>query len=252
MKWRSGTLFNHTGWFLAALLGCLFLPRTWNRVFLKLPSLQREQWNRIMTDKKSEMALPWRDGRPLIVIVGDSQIELGGWYELFGGAFAIRNCGLSRAKIEDVTSLVSSIGEPNPKMMVLMCGVNNLGSKAPVSTCVSNYRQLLSTVNASVHPQRLVVLSVMPVRELVVDRASHKLNRQIAVFNSELETLCPQYKAEFINVNPAVMDSRGGLAADLTLDGLHLNRNGYAKIAGVLAPEFAKKNHLPAHEVETR
>ena len=201
-----------------------------------------------MADKKRELALPWRDTRPLIVIAGDSQIELGDWYGLFGGAFAIRNGGLSRAKIEDVTSLVSSLGDPNPKMMVLMCGVNNLSLKDSVSTCISNYAELLSMANSSVHPQRLVVLSVMPVRESAPDQASHEFNRQIATFNSELETLCPRYKAEFINVNPVVMDSRGGLAADLTLDGLHLNRDGYRKIAAVLAPELANTNHLRIYE----
>ena len=115
MRLRIGTLFGCAGWFLAVLLACLILPRIWNRIFLKLPSIQREQWVRVMADKKRELALPWRDTRPLIVIAGDSQIELGDWYGLFGGAFAIRNGGLSRAKIEDVTSLVSSLGDPNPK-----------------------------------------------------------------------------------------------------------------------------------------
>jgi len=225
---------------VAALLACLILPRICNRVFLKLPSVQREQWIRVMTDRKRALALPWHDTRPLIVMAGDSQIEFGDWYGLFGGAFAIRNCGLSRAKIEDVTSLVSNLGDPNPKMMVLMCGVNSLNGKNPVSTCISNYMQLLSTVNTSIHPQRLIVLSVMPVRESALDQASHEFNRRIVTFNSELETLCPRYKAEFINVNSVVMDSRGGLAADLTPDGLHLNLDGYRKIAGVLAPVLAK------------
>jgi lysophospholipase L1-like esterase len=248
MKLLIGKLWSYTGWFLAACLACLVLPRVYNRVFLNLPSFQQEQWIRIMAQKHSELASPWHDTRPLILIAGDSQIELGDWYELFGGAFAIRNSGLSRAKIEDVVSLISGVGDPSPKMVVLMCGVNNLGAKVPVSECLAKYEQLLSRVNVLAHPQHLLVLSVMPVRETSPDRSSHEFNRQISVFNGELATLCQRYNAEFVDVNPAVMDSRGGLAAELTIDGLHLNREGYKKIAEILAPKLAEINQPPVHE----
>ncbi len=247
MRLHKGTVFCFAGWFFAAVLAGLILFRISNHFSLKLPSVQHDIWTRILAGKKNEFTSQWRDARPLIIMAGDSQVEGGDWYGLFAGAFAIRNCGLSQARINDVKELVSVIADHDPKMVVLMCGVNNLSRKDAVSACINDYEQLLSTLNSSLRPQRILVMSVMPVRETVFDRASHELNRQIVVFNSQLEALCHRHKAEFVNVNPAVMDDHGGLAANLTVDGLHLNREGYKRLVGVLAPLLANTNQPLIH-----
>ena len=249
MKLRLATWIGLTGWILVALLAYLAAPRIRNHFFLRVPALKREQWAQVLAHKKSELAPAWHDPRPLMVIAGDSQIEMGDWYDLFGGAFAIRNCGLSRAKIEDVSSLIPAIGGPRPKIVVLMCGENNIFAKDSVATCLKDYRQLLAVVQTTLQPERLLVLSVMPVKESVLDPFSQDFNRQVAGLNHELAPLCPQFKAEFVNVNPVLLDHRGGLAAGLTLDGLHLNGAGYQRLAGVLTAAFAQTNDAPVYEL---
>lgn len=244
---RPGNFFCYAGWFLAVLLACLVLPRIYRRVMVELPPVQRENWGRIMAGKKSGFGVPWQDARPLIVFAGDSHVEMGDWYGLFQGAYAIRNCGLSRAKIADVAELVSALKDPAPPVAVLMCGVNSLAGREPVAACLKDYERLLATVASSLRPQRLVVLSVMQVRESGLDRASHGLNQQIQSFNRQLQALCRQHRAEFLDVNPFVMDDRGGLAAALTVDGLHLNPAGYKKLAAALAPMFAGLNQPATH-----
>jgi hypothetical protein len=234
MRLRIGTLFGCAGWFLAVLLACLILSRIWNRIFLKLPSVQREQWVRVMADKKSELALPWRDERPLIVLAGDSHIEMGDWYDTFGGAFAMRNCGLSRAKIEDVCSLVSALGDRNPEAVILMCGFNNLARNDSVESALNHYQELLSITQATLHPGKILVLSVMPLQVSPVDKAGQAINQKIAFFNRQLETICSEHHAVFVNVNPAVMDADGSLLPSLAIDGLHLNQAGYEKIAIII------------------
>lgn len=219
---------------MAVLLACLILSRIWNRIFLKLPSVQREQWVRVMADKKSELALPWRDERPLIVLAGDSHIEMGDWYDTFGGAFAMRNCGLSRAKIEDVCSLVSALGDRNPEAVILMCGFNNLARNDSVESALNHYQELLSITQATLHPGKILVLSVMPLQVSPVDKAGQAINQKIAFFNRQLETICSEHHAVFVNVNPAVMDADGSLLPSLAIDGLHLNQAGYEKIAIII------------------
>lgn len=219
---------------MAVLLACLILSRIWNRIFLKLPSVQREQWVRVMADKKSELALPWRDERPLIVLAGDSHIEMGDWYDTFGGAFAMRNCGLSRAKIEDVCSLVSALGDRNPEAVILMCGFNNLARHDSVESALNHYQELLSITQATLHPGKILVLSVMPLQVSPVDKAGQAINQKIAFFNRQLETICSEHHAVFVNVNPAVMDADGSLLPSLAIDGLHLNQAGYEKIAIII------------------
>ncbi len=103
--WRGNQWFCGTGWLLAVGLLCWAAPRIYHRLISQLPAVQNENWERTLTEKKRELSSPWQDPRPLIVLAGDSEIELGGWYELFAGGWAVRNCGLSRAKIADVTQL---------------------------------------------------------------------------------------------------------------------------------------------------
>src|SRR5215469_7975115 len=122
-----GILFFCSGWLLAAVLICYLLPRAAHRFYLTFPSVQHEDWQRAVAQKKQELSVPWKDTRPLIIMAGDSQIEMGDWYQLLGGSFAVRNCGLSRARISDVTELISAIADRDPKEVVLMCGINNLG-----------------------------------------------------------------------------------------------------------------------------
>jgi lysophospholipase L1-like esterase len=237
----AGNLFCCSGWLVAVLAACLALPRLCDRLFLKLPSVQNENWTLAVAEKKRELSARWRDTRPLVVMAGDSHVELGDWYGLFGGAFAVRNCGLSRAKIGDVANLVSAIADRNPRKIVLMCGVNNLGADNPVESCVKDYGQLISA-SQSLQPEKIIVLSVIPVRESALDAASRKLNLEISDFDRRLEILCAQRKAKFVDVSAAVADKRGALSPELTGDGLHLNRDGYRKIAAVLAPVLAETN----------
>jgi lysophospholipase L1-like esterase len=234
------TLFFCSGWLVAIALACMVLPRAAHKLLLKLPSYQREEWARTMNEKKRDLSVPWKDARPLIIFAGDSQIEMGNWYAVFGGTLAVRNCGLSRAEIKDVTELVSAIGDRHVKKVVLMCGINNLGKHEAVQPCLADYEQLLATVRSTLAPEKIIVLSVMPVRESLVDEAARQLNGQVRDFNRGLAELCRRSNAQFVDVTAAIGDSRGSLRPELTSDGLHLNSSGYRAIGDTVAVALAK------------
>ena len=227
-------LFFCSGWLLAIALVCFVLPRAAHLLYLTFPSVQHEDWQRAFAQKKQELCVPWKDSRPLIIMAGDSQIEMGDWYQLLDGSFAVRNCGFSRARISDVTELISAVADRNPKEVVLMCGINNLGGHDSVESCARDYEQLLLRTRSMLNPKKIIVLSVMPVRETVVDRNSQDVNTQVANFNHELETICRRDQAQFVDLSAAVGDGKHGLTPALTSDGLHLNREGYRAIAAVL------------------
>jgi lysophospholipase L1-like esterase len=243
--WPGWKWFCGTGWLLAALLGVWAAPRVYERLISQLPGAQRENWNRTLAEKKREVSARWLDQRPLVVLAGDSQIAFGNWHELFAGAWAVRNCGLAGAKIADVADLVSAIGEPHPKIVLLMCGVNNLGQRDNLETCRRDYEALLAAVRARLQPESILVLSVMPVRASAVDGAGRKFNVTVRQFNAALEICCRQHQVNFLDVNPAVADANGGLASELTVDGLHLNAEGYRRLAGIITPQLASLAHAP-------
>jgi lysophospholipase L1-like esterase len=234
-----------TGWLLAVLLGCWAAPRIYHRLISHWPTVQSENWKQTMVEKQRELSAKWRDQRPLIILAGDSQIAFGNWYELFAGTWAVRNCGLARAKIADVTQLVSAIGDEHPKMVVLMCGINNLGASDSHDACLRDFEALIETVRSHLQPESIMVLSVMPVRESVVDHAGHQFNLNVNQFNLKLEAGCRQHQVLFLNVNSAVTDANGGLAGELTVDGLHLNPEGYRRLAGAIAPHLLSATNTP-------
>ena len=189
-----------------------------------------------MALKKAALAVPWRDERPLIIMAGDSHVEYGDWYGCFGGALAARNCGLAGAKIQDVTALVAAIADRNPEAIVLICGFNSLSRADSVDSCIGLYQQLLLTAQTKLHPKKILALSVMPLRQSVLDRATRTVNGKITLFNQQLAGLCQRNHVVYVDVYPALVDASGGLAPDLTVDGLHLNQEGYRRLASVLQP----------------
>ena len=233
-------LFCLAGWGLAVMLGLLISPRLYHRLILRFPLVQQKEWDQVVADRKASIAaVPWRDSRPLNVFAGDSHIEMGNWYELLGGAFAVRNCGLSGATIQDVTTLIKAVPDRSPETVVLMCGINNLTRNDPVERCISDYEQLLAAVHA-LNARKVVVLSVMPVRQSPVDLRNRKLDRKVLLaFNERLKALCAAHNAVFVNVSDAVGDGASGLDPGLTIDGLHLNNRGYKKIADVIRGQLA-------------
>ena len=229
-------IYYYAGWVvavLAAIVLALLLPR------LHLKILQKtESWDLLMARKQSEIAsIKWEDQRPLTIMVGDSHIELGSWYELFDGANSIRNCGMSMATIKDVTCLVTSIPDHNPQRLVLMCGINNLTHQEDVDSCVRDYERLIKTVTDSHHPQQIVVMGVMPVRENLIGEETQKINVAVTRLNVALEKLCDREGCLYLNANKNLTDAKGGLDYSLTIDGLHLNRKGYK----LLADEISKR-----------
>ena len=230
---------------LAVFLSIWAAPRAYRHLITQFSGTQNADWNHRLAEKKRELSVPWHDQRPLIILAGDSQVEFGNWYDLLAGAWAVRNCGLARAKIADVTQLVSAIGDRQPKKAVLMCGINNLGAGESHEACLRDYEALLAAVRSQLQPESILVLSVMPVGESVIDHASHQLNAKVSQFNNALAACCRRHQVEFLDVNPAVIAANGGLADELTVDGLHLNAQGYRRLAGIIAPQLAPPTHAP-------
>jgi lysophospholipase L1-like esterase len=229
------TIVCLAGWGFATLLAFIVLPLLYSRLILKLPSVQRADWYHVLQNKETEIAsLQWKDKRPLLILAGDSHIEMGDWYALFGGAYATRNCGLSRATIQDVAVLVKSIPDAHPEAVILMCGINNIGRGDSINLCTKSYEKLLQATRTHLNPKTVIVLSVMPVRQSPVDQNSRRENETVIAFNEVLKVLSPRYNATFLNVNDKVTDSRGGLSEGLTFDGLHLNREGYKRIGNTV------------------
>ncbi len=200
------------------------------RLWMRISSTQTRTWNIIIEQRKNEFsAQSWLDPRPLNVLAGDSHVEFGNWYQDCHGEFAIRNCGLASAGIENVADLLSALKEPRIENLLLLCGINNLGREETLSQCLDKYAHLLDQARA-LAPQKIIAVSVMPLRQSFADSRSREINARVREFNTLLKVLCGQRGILYLDVTAILADTNGGLIEKFTEDGLHLNPKGYARI----------------------
>jgi|GEM_PF-3247968 len=229
------------GWILLGVLAWHFR----GKLLFKMDSLflwksQKAQWEQLVQARIANLReVSWKDGRPLIVMLGDSQIEMGAWYDLFQGRFAVRNVGLSRAKIADVARLAKAVSGIKPEIVVLMCGVNDLGTGGSVDTAAKDYGQLLEDIRSKTDGERILVLSIMPVAWSRMADGSVELNARIKAMNVMLLERCNKLGIKYLDVAQLV-SAQDALREDLTWDGLHLNPLGYRILAGSIEPALAK------------
>jgi lysophospholipase L1-like esterase len=171
----------------------------------------------------------WRDLRPLNLLIGDSHIEFGAWYQALNGEFSIRNCGIATARIQDVTDLLRRIPKGDFRYLIIHCGINNLGNNEKAESCLQAYDQLIDAA-LMLKPQKIAVISVMPVREKLLDGKGHKINLEVRKFNTMLKSLCFERGCDFHDITQLVASEKGSLKGSFTDDGLHLNAHGYNAI----------------------
>jgi len=245
-SFRSLLIVCATGWLLFLSLSGLVAWRLYPKILLRLQGSESPSWSQILSERKKALrALSWQDPRPLHLFLGDSHIEGGDWYQLFNGKLAVQNAGLSRAKIEDTAELATEIPSPSPSTIVVMCGINNLGTSESADSCLRKYTILLDTLQKKISPRSLFVLSVLPVRESSADPSRHVLNLEVEKFNQALESLCQSRRIAFLQLNSAVSLPDDGLSPECTNDGLHLNLVGYRRIAAGLLRSVAQPRIAP-------
>jgi lysophospholipase L1-like esterase len=225
------------GWLLWLLLIWQLRDRLRSRMDVWFPLLSpSNQWEQKVEAKMKDLRdIAWQDRRPLVMILGDSQVEMGNWYDLFRGVFSIRNGGLSQAKIQDVTRIAEIISSANPSIVVLFCGINDLGAGSSVEGAFRDYGKLLGRVSSSLGREQVVVVSIMPVSKGRLADGSQGLNARVLNLNAALQNYCAKEGFAYVDVTSAISEN-GMLKEELTWDGLHLNSMGYRQIAARIEP----------------
>jgi lysophospholipase L1-like esterase len=229
-------LIAYGGWILLAFVLWHLREKFFFKFNALFPQNQNIHWEQVMSIRQDRLGQRrWRDERPLILMLGDSHFEMANWYDLFDGRFAIRNEGLSQAKIHDVTRLAAEIPRIRPTMVLLFCGINDLGSGRTANQALQDYIRLLNQVCATITKERLVIISIMPVASIRLKDGSKDLNEKVQTLNANLKNYCTKEGIAYVDVSSAISID-GILSEDLTWDGLHLNSKGYSQLASSIQP----------------
>ena len=154
-------------------------------------------------------------GKP-IVFVGDSLTARANWSDLL--QTTIVNKGISGDTTQGVLARIDDVVSSKPDKLFIMIGTNDLYYKIPDT--IKNYDKILSSIQGKTPSTLIYVQSVLP------SDFEGRTILEIENLNNQLMILCRKHNVIFINLYPLFKDGQG-IRKTLTVDGLHLNDNGY-------------------------
>ncbi len=174
--------------------------------------------------------LPNKSGA--IVFLGDSITEQCEWAELLQNNNII-NRGISGDMTDGVLQRLPAILKHQPSKIFLMIGINDLILHS-VEHILTNYKQILQQIQQQSPATKVYVQSVLPINNNL--RQTNMKNSDILDINKGIQNLARQFDAEFINLHPQFIDNKGLLDSKYSIDGIHLNANGYLVWKDVVLP----------------
>ena len=190
-----------------------------------LLELIKNRGNGIVSLKKSKTShlktLPIQEGK--IVMLGNSITAEGVWHELLQNSDII-NRGVIGDGTSDILERLDPIIAAKPRKIFLLSGVNDL-LFTPLSKIEENYEKIVSRIILETPTTQLYLESVLPIHNDL--RRSGMKNEDIDTLNLAISRSAKKYSLTYIDLNSKLKNTEGSLQTELSLDGIHLNGEGY-------------------------
>lgn len=153
----------------------------------------------------------------------------------------VYNRGIGGYEIDDYMKVIDTvILDLEPSHMFINIGTNDLGDPdLTIDDAIDRYDGLLSFVEKELPEMRITMMAYYPVdpyttEELMQEELKIRTNEVIAIANERVSELAKKHDHEFIDVNGPVTDENGCLRREYSVDGIHINEEGYRAIFGEL------------------
>jgi lysophospholipase L1-like esterase len=157
-------------------------------------------------------------GKASMVMFGDSHTARGNWN------FSIKNqtvlrLGYSGFTTDQLLGLIPIAYNYMPDRVFILCGGNDIGDRYfTVQNTLNNFKIMADDLrNHNIEP----VFQKLPYGH---NHPSH--NKMIDTINMSLEVFCKEQNIDFLDICKDLHDSTG-LKLSLTVDNVHLNKQGY-------------------------
>lgn len=123
-----------------------------------------------------------------------------------------------------------------PSKIFINIGTNDLSdSRIPISELMENYDKIISKIEAKLPEATIYLMAYYPVNyEAAAENMKECLkirnNEKIRTANAEVKKLAEKHGQRYININKNLMDEQGRLKAEYTIEGLHINEDGYRAV----------------------
>jgi len=178
-----------------------------------------------------------------IVFLGDSLTEFYPLEEFFHG-LPIYNRGIASDTTEGVISrLVDNVILIHPKAIFLQIGTNDYSNKKSNYEIFNDIKKII--LKSQENKIKVYVISLYPINAKAKIYSPFftrpRKNKKIKELNNHLQEYCTLNNIEFINVYDNLTDNNGNLDKNYTVEGLHLNFEGYKVVTKILLPYITKE-----------
>lgn len=166
-----------------------------------------------------------------VVMLGNSITYRVNWNELLN-----RNDIINRGIGKDITkgfyNRLDYVINVDPQLCFIMGGINDILKNIPQKEIVDNLHKIIKALkNKSIKP---FIFSVLYVSDIY---PRHKtINKTIKHLNNKLMIICKTENIEFIDLNTSLSEKSKLKKQYSSIDGLHLNSEGYEAWEKVISP----------------
>lgn len=123
-----------------------------------------------------------------------------------------------------------------PSKVFINIGTNDLSwSTIPISQLMNNYDKIISAIEKAVPDVKIYLMAYYPVNyeaaaEEMKECLKIRTNEKINATNAEVKKLAEKHGQRYIDINRNLKDDKGRLKAEYTIEGMHINEDGYRAV----------------------
>lgn len=150
----------------------------------------------------------------------------------------VYNRGVGGYTTKDLLPILDiCVWELKPKKVFINIGTNDLSDpNDSVEAMIARYDEILTQIEEHLPGVPIYLMAYYPVNpdaapnDQVREWLMVRTNEKIAAANREVQKLAEKHGQRFIDLNAPLMDKRGRLKAEYTIEGVHMNEEGYRAI----------------------
>lgn len=198
----------------------------------------------IMTDKELKVERYREENKTAlagqVVFTGSSLMEMFPINKLLrehGEDVTIYNRGVGGFLSDELLAVIDVCAtDLAPSKVFINIGTNDLSwSDIPISRLMENYDRIITTIEHTVPGVKIYLMAYYPVNyeaasEEMKECLKIRTNEKITAANAEVKALAQRHRQRYIDINRALKDEQGRLKAEYTIEGLHINEDGYRAV----------------------
>ena len=197
-----------------------------------------------MTDKEMKVERYREENRSALkgqtVFTGSSLMEMFPINKLLkehGDEIVIYNRGVGGFLSHELLAVIYVCAvDLMPSKVFINIGTNDLSwSSIPISALMDNYDKIITTIESVVPDVKIYLMAYYPVNyeaasEEMKECLKIRTNEKITAANAEVKKLAEKHGQRYIDINRNLKDEQGRLRAEYTIEGMHINEDGYRAV----------------------